>query len=59
MTSSADCHAISRTKQKILKRSADDAQSDYNADTEESVRRIGRKWFASSAIMPSKMALSW
>ena len=30
-------------KQKVLKRSADDAQSDYNADTEETVRRIGQK----------------
>jgi outer membrane protein len=30
-------------KQKILKRSADDAQSDYNADTEETVSRIGKK----------------
>jgi Skp family chaperone for outer membrane proteins len=30
-------------KQRIFKRSADDAQSDYNADTEDSVRRIGKK----------------
>ncbi len=30
-------------KQRILKRSADDAQSDYNADTEDSVHRIGQK----------------
>ncbi len=30
-------------KQKILKRSADDAQSDYNADTQETVNRIGKK----------------
>jgi outer membrane protein len=30
-------------KQRILKRSADDAQSDYNADTEDTVRRIGAK----------------
>ena len=30
-------------KQRILKRSADDAQSDYNADTEDTVSRIGKK----------------
>jgi outer membrane protein len=30
-------------KQKILKRSSDDAQSDYNADRDEVVRRIGQK----------------
>ena len=30
-------------KQKELKRSTDDAQSDYNADMEESVRKIGQK----------------
>ena len=30
-------------KQRILKRSADDAQSDYNADSEETIRRIGQK----------------
>jgi outer membrane protein len=30
-------------KQRLFKRSADDAQSDYNADTEDSVRRIGQK----------------
>jgi Skp family chaperone for outer membrane proteins len=39
-------HRLSRDleeKQRVLKRSADDAQSDYNADTEETVRRIGQK----------------
>src|SRR5579871_5596656 len=30
-------------KQRILKRSSDDAQSDFNADTEDTVRRIGQK----------------
>ena len=30
-------------KQKLLKRSTDDAQSDYNADMEESIRRLGQK----------------
>jgi outer membrane protein len=30
-------------KQRTLKRNADDAQSDYNADTEDTVRRIGQK----------------
>lgn len=30
-------------KQKLLKRSGDDAQSDYTADTDESVRKIGQK----------------
>ena len=30
-------------KQKLLKRSSDDAQSDYNADRDEVIRRIGQK----------------
>jgi len=33
-------------KQRTLKRSADDAQSDYNADTEDTVTRIGKKMVA-------------
>ncbi len=30
-------------KQKLLKRSTDDAQTDYNADRDEAIRRIGQK----------------
>jgi len=30
-------------KQKVFKRSSDDAQSDYNADRDEVIRRIGQK----------------
>jgi outer membrane protein len=45
-TSDEDQRRLSRDledKQKILKRSTDDAQSDFNSDRDEAIRRIGQK----------------